>query len=128
MAATVVSATAIGRITPTPTVQMIPVTLTAVATTYATATGGLPFDLFTLLSSTVAPLDGAISSKDIIGFIGISTLGWNCGTFAVGTVTATAVPCTVRLWNGITEAADGATTATIAGFLMVQRGALGSVL
>lgn len=121
MAAVVVSSTAVGRITPTPTVQMIPITLTAVATVYATPTG-LPFDLFTFLSTTVAPFFGPINPKDIIGFIGVSTLGWNCGTFAVGTTTATTTPCTVRLWNGITEAADGATTATIAGFLMVQRG------
>ncbi len=122
MADVVVSPTVIGRVTPTPVVQMIPITLTAVATVYATATGGLPFDLFTFLSTTVAPFFGPINPKDIIGFIGISTLGWNCGTFAVGTTTSTTTPCTVKLWNGITEAADGATTATIKGFLMVQRG------
>ncbi len=127
MAAATVTPTVIGRITPTPTVQMIPVTLTATATVYATASGGLPFDLYSLFT-TISPLDGLMSSQDIIGFIGISTLGWQAGTFAVGTVTSSTIPCTVRLWNGITEAADGATTATIKGFLMVQRGALGTVL
>jgi hypothetical protein len=127
MAAATVTPTVIGRITPTPTVQMIPVTLTATATVYATASGGLPFDLYSLFT-TISPLDGLMSSQDIIGFIGVSTLGWNCGTFAVGTATSSTIPCTVRLWNGITEAADGATTATIKGYLMVQRGALGTVL
>jgi hypothetical protein len=122
MADVVVSSTAVGRITPTPVPMVIPITLTAVATTYATATGGLPFDLFTFLSSTVAPFAGAINPKDIIGFFGVSTLGWVCGSFAVGTTTSSTTPCTVRLWNGTTEAADGATTATISGFLMVQRG------
>lgn len=126
MAAATIAPTVIGRISPTPIVQMIPITITASATVYATASGGLPFDLYSLFT-TVSPLDGIMSSKDIIGFIGISTLGWNCGSFAVGTATSSTIPCTMRLWNGITEAADGATTASIAGFLMVQRGALGSV-
>lgn len=95
------------RVGPKVNVSMIPISIVFTAETYATATGGLALDLETFLATH------GIAWADVVGGIGITTLGW-LAKFIKG---AAAADFTVELWNGITEAADGATTATVQGFL-----------
>ena len=116
-------------------VAAIPLTITASTTTYATATGGLPFDLAALLN-TVGPLDSDINSGDIFFIVGGSAAGYRASTFAVGTPTYNdttdssfrkhlsyaTCPCTVRLFKGITEFSDGNCSETITACLFVARG------
>lgn len=126
MAAATVSSTAVGRFgqtSPTPTVMMIPITITLSTTAYATATGGIPFDLYTFLAG-LSPhwANSSVSAyKDILGFVGGTTTGYRGDQFAVGTVTSSTIPCTMRLWNGTTEHADANSSAVIIGFLLVAR-------
>lgn len=124
MAAATVTTTAPGAnsrlASPMVNVALVPITITGVATVYATATGGLPFDLFAVLGS-VGPMMAALNYKDIVGFIGTSTIGYTAAQFAIGTPTSTTLPCTVRLWNGATESAEAANSQVINGFLLVSR-------
>lgn len=124
MAAAAVSPTAPGSnsrlASPMLNLSFAPITIAASATTYATASGGLPFDLFAFLA-TIGPLEAPISYKDIVGFIGTSTIGYTAAQFAIGTPTSTTLPCTIRLWNGATESADAANSQTINGFLLIAR-------
>lgn len=99
----------------------IPVTITGVATVYATATGGLPFDLFQVLVDAGNPAN-PINYKDILGFIGSSNLGYLANGLALGTATASTLPATIRLWNGATESAEAANSQVITGFLILARG------
>ena len=103
------------------TLAMIPITITGVSTTYATGTGGLPFDLFAFLAAASQQW-GTINYRDIQGLIGVSTIGYTAAQFAIGTPTSTTLPCTVRLWNGATESADASNSQVINGFLLVARG------
>ena len=119
--ATIALASAPGRVSQLNDVAMIKATITASATVYATASGGLPIDLFSILG-TVSPQAARINVRDVLEVRGISTLGWNAGNWTAGTPTATTAPGTIRLWNGITEAADGATTATIPVTIFIARG------
>ncbi len=109
-------------------VAVIKATITGVATVYATATGGLPFDLTTVLQTVSATgMQGGtapnyvqtINPNDIVGVLlsTTSTTGFLPLDFALGTPTYTAVPwqsdngpaatpgilatcpCTIRLWG-----------------------------
>ena len=109
--------------------EQISVTVTASSTTYATASGGLPFDLTTALQTASAGMIPSgqapnyiqtINVADILGVV-LSTLSTNKFmplNFAVGTPAYTNVPwqsdngvsatpgilascpCTIRLWGG----------------------------
>jgi hypothetical protein len=121
-------------------VSVFEVTVTATATTYTTATGGLPFDLTTALqtiSATALPggqapnYDQTVNPNDIVCILPfqMSTNGYLPFNFALGTPTYTAIPwqsdsgpaatpgalttcpCTVRLWG--TGSANAAAFAEI---------------
>ena len=107
----------------------VSITVTASATTYATASGGLPFDLTTALQTASAGMiqsgqapnyTQTINPADILGVVlsALSTNKFMPLNFAVGTPTYTAIPwqsdngvaatpgalatcpCTIRLWGG----------------------------
>lgn len=107
----------------------VAITVTASATAYATASGGLPFDLTTALQTASAGMipsgqapnyTQTINPADILGVVlsALSTNKFMPLNFAVGTPTYTAVPwqsdngvaatpgilatcpCTIRLWGG----------------------------
>lgn len=134
MAAATVSISAPGtnlRATATPMTvpAFVPITIAASSTAYATATGGLPFDLAAFVNS-LGQLSAPANYKDIVGFIGTSTTGYVAAQFAVGTATYASgtsgalatLPCTVRLWtSGASELADANISQTINGFLMINR-------
>jgi hypothetical protein len=91
MAAAVTSTGTIGRIAP-PFVDLsvIPVTVVATATVYATAGGGLPIDLTKALTSGAQPFDMAyINPLDVIGVLplGLSTNGFLPVGLTVGVFT-----------------------------------------
>lgn len=123
MAATVTYNSTLPARAPAPliTLAAIPVIIDANGATYAAASGGLPFDLFTILGSS-SPFSATINPKDIVGFVGTSAAGWVAAQFAVGTTTSTTCPCTMKLWNGTTQFSDGACTQIVTGLLFVQRG------
>ncbi len=84
-------------------VSVVGLTITGVATTYATASGGLPFDLTTFLQTISAGMipsgqapnyTQTIEPADIVGVIPnqMSTNGFLPLNFALGTPTYTAVP------------------------------------
>lgn len=122
-------------------VSIISVTVTATATVYATASGGLPFDLTTALqTATAGMIPGGIAPNytqtvnpaDLYGCfpLQLSTNGFLPQSFAVGAATYTNVPwqsdngvsatpgilatcpCTVRLWG--TGASNAAHFAEVA--------------
>lgn len=122
-------------------VSVISVTVTGVSTTYTTASGGLPFDLLTVLQTASGPgMPGGvapnyiqtINPNDIVGVLlsSASATGFLPLNFALGTPTYTAVPwqsdngvaatpgilatcpCTIRLWG--TGASNAAHLAEIA--------------
>lgn len=124
MAAATVAVNAIGRISNHLDLSAIPLTITLTATTYATATGGAPFDLFSVLANAGPQ---PINYKDVIGFLPLfATSGTAAGYMptglVVGTVTSTTVPATIRLMNGTAEVADGAVSAVLTGLLLIARG------
>ena len=109
-------------------VNIISVSVVASSTTYATASGGLPFDLTTALQTASAGMipggqapnyTQTVEPADLYGCfpLQLSTNGFLPQSFAVGTPTYTAVPwqsdngpaatpgilatcpCTVRLWG-----------------------------
>jgi len=119
--ATIALATAsAGRISPVNTVAVIKAVITATATVYATATGGLPIDLYAILTACSNPAY-PFNAKDVLEVRGTSTLGWQAGGWTLGTPTATTAPGTIRLWNSLVEAADGATTASIPVLIYLSR-------
>jgi len=108
--------------------EQVAITVTASSTTYATASGGLPFDLTTALQTASAGMIPSgqapnyvqtINVADILGVVlsSLSTNKFMPLNFAVGTPTYTAVPwqsdngvaatpgilatlpCTIRLWG-----------------------------
>jgi len=115
--------------------SVIPLTITLSTTAYATASGGFAFDLAALLNSA-GPFDSGINPADAFFFVGGTATGYRADQFAVGTptynntsdssfnqkISLATCPCTMRLWNGITEIADGNLTQTITGQLFVTRG------
>jgi hypothetical protein len=86
----------------------VSVTITATATVYATATGGLPIDLTGVLQQAApAGFDApnyvqALNPADVMGvtFLQLSTNGFMPAGLVVGTPTYTAVP-----WESSTNAA-----------------------
>ena len=115
------AATGAGRVSPVNDVAVIKAVITATATVYATASGGLPIDLFSILRSVSNPA-APLNSKDVIEVMGNSTLGWRAVNWTAGTPTATTAPGTIRLWNGITEQTDAAVTASIPVLILIARG------
>lgn len=141
-----------GRVAVQARVSGILVTLTATATVYATASGGLPIDLASALI-TAAPFSMPyINPADVAGVesIGMSTNGFQVGNLALGTPTygplaypfaggsqsnvrpdqaLVTCPATIRLWatgaanhGAFTEIADGAVTDTVQFLLLVAIG------
>ena len=120
-----------GRVASFLNLSAIKITVTYSATAYATATGGLPFDLFSVLATAGAH---QINSSDILGLIaGPTTEKFvvAANTFAVGTVTDTTIPCTVRILacganaqDPLVEISDANLTGSFTGFLLVARGSV----
>lgn len=111
------------------TAALIPITVTYSSTAYATATGGLPFDLFTTLSVS-SPFSASINYKDIIGFIpdGLTAEKFVLDDFAIGTATSSTLPCTIRLYGtgsankaALTQIDDASITGSFAGWIVVAR-------
>jgi hypothetical protein len=114
---------------------LIPITITLVTTAYATGSAGFSFDIATVLNNA-GPLDSGVNPADVYMFIGGAATGYRADQFLVGTATYNTTtdssfrtkmslatcPCTMRLWNGITEIADGNITQTITGVLVAMRG------
>lgn len=112
------------------TLTAIPITVTYSATAYATATGGLPFDLFAFLAAA-SNFDSGINYKDIIGFLptGPTTEKFVLGAFAIGTATASTLPVTIRIYGtgsanlaALSEVADANLTGSFSGLLLIARG------
>jgi hypothetical protein len=84
-----------GRIAgPHGNVSVIPVIITATATAYATATGGLPVDLTSVLQQAAPYELDFLNPGDIIGVysVGPSANGFMPGPLIIGTPTYTAKP------------------------------------
>ena len=134
MAAATTTMGSLGRgPSPVCTVAAISVTVVASATTYATASGGLPFDLTSVLQAAApagwdAPFGiQAINPADIVGasFLQLSTNKYLPTQLVIGTPTYTPVPwqsdngiaaepgylqtcpCTIRLFGTGTATTDG---------------------
>ena len=124
---------------------MVKITLTATATVYATATGGLPIDLTTVLQQAAPPSLDNLNPGDIVDVLSttLSTNGYFVGGFALGTPTYTnkalasqqntggkvlaTCPATIRLYGthagtGLAEVADGAITDAVSLLLIIARG------
>lgn len=118
--------------------------------TYATASGGLPFDLASFLAQLGVNDYPYVNPGDVVPIVipsisstgkyltGILTLGTPTYTAAVGSGygsaaglpapmsvqpdnTLTTFPCTIRLYNGTTEFADGACSETFTVMLIIMR-------
>jgi hypothetical protein len=118
-----------GRVSPFTNLSAVYVTVTADSTTYTTASGGLPFDLFTTLAEA-SPLYAGISYADIRGFIpdGLTAGEFILGDFAVGTATSTTLPCTIRIYGSgatskaaMVEISNGANSDSFSGWLLIDR-------
>lgn len=100
MAASTLQIGTIGRGIQFGNLSGILVTVTATATTYTTATGGLPIDLTGILQQAApSGFDApnyitALNPADVVGILplNLSTAGWLPQTLVVGTPTYTAVP------------------------------------
>jgi hypothetical protein len=147
MAATSQLLTNFGRIANHGNVSVIPVIITAATTAYATATGGLPVDLTSVLQQA-APFElDFLNPGDIVGVyaVGPSSGGFLPGPLVLGTPTYTTkplassqnannkllatCPATLRLYGSgsgaraaLQEIADGNVTDTITVHLIVARG------
>jgi hypothetical protein len=110
-----------GRVSAVNDLTTIKANITATATVYATASGGLPIDLFSVLRSVSNPAY-PINSRDVLGIIGMGPAGQSVGNWALGTPTSTTAPGTIRIFTGGTEQADGAVTATFPVFILLSRG------
>lgn len=117
------------QVYPQLTVTAIAITCTYSATAYATASGGLPFDLFAFLAQS-SNFDSGINYKDIIGFLptGPTTEKFVLGAFAIGTPTSTTLPCTIRIYGtgsanlaALSEVADANLTGSFSGLLLIAR-------
>ena len=97
---------------------VIHVTLTC-GDTYATATGGLPVDLRTAVLPFINAQNGGMPAASVVAGFGSSTLGWRADLTPVA---ATPGTFKMRLWNGITEKADGAITDVVELFLICGGG------
>lgn len=147
MAATSQLINSFGRIAVLGNVSVIPVVISAVATAYATASGGLPIDLTSVLQQAAPPSLDNLNPGDIVGVyaVGTSTGGFLPGSFVLGTPTFTAkplasqqgsgnkvlatCPATIRLYGSgsgaraaLQEITDGNVTDTITLHLVIARG------
>ncbi len=151
MAALVSSPVTFGRIAVLANPSILICTVDANGATYATATGGLPIDLATLLASAGVNDMPYINPGDVTNLIiptasatghyltALLVIGTPTYTAAVGSGygsaagvpapmsvqpdnTLTTCPATIRLYNGTTEFADGACTQTFTIGLLIARG------
>lgn len=133
MAAAVVSSTIPTipqrAVSPLLTLAAIPLTVTYSATAYATATGGLPFDLFAFLAAS-SPFSAGINYKDIVGMISLGPTAefFVPAQIVIGTATSSTLPCTVRLYGtgsankaALTEVDDANLTGSFRALLLVAR-------
>lgn len=97
---------------------------------YTATAGGLAIDLYTVLTAA-GPQSSPVNAKDIVGFLpaGFTNGGFWPHTLAVGTVTSTTMPCTIKLQGSgsaasgaLSQIADGACTQTFSGWVLVNRG------
>jgi hypothetical protein len=148
MSAAVVSITNAGR-TPSgglASVATIQLSIVLSATAYATATGGIPFDLASALNTAVGDQENPVNASDILPYqYAMTTGGYVASQFAVGTPTYTSntdsssarsqkityltCPCTMRLYGSgsaqyaaLSEIQDGNVTDTLQLGLEVVRG------
>ena len=110
-----------GRVSSVNNIAAIKATITATATVYATASGGLPIDLYAVLRSVSNPAY-PINPRDVIEIRSSSPVGAQIGGWALGTPTATTAPGTIRIATGGTEQSDGAVTASYPVLIMLSRG------
>jgi hypothetical protein len=149
MAASSQQVASFGRIAIFADVSIIKVTVSANATVYSSAAGGLPIDLTTVLQQAAPASLSYINPNDIVDIYatGLSANGYMPGSFALGVPTyanqpgasqqngggklLTACPATFRLYGigasaanhaALGEVADGAVTDTISLHLVVARG------
>lgn len=149
MAVSTDNITNFGRIAVYGNVSVILCTITATATVYATASGGLPIDLTAPLTTGAPSSQPYLNPGDVVGIIPIGTaVGGTAahflpGDLAVGTPTyvqatypfaggsinaihpdqmLATCPATIRLWNGATELGEGAVTTVVSFLLVVARG------
>jgi len=151
MAAIVSAPLNFGRIAVLANPAVLLVTINANGATYATASGGLPIDLATLLASAGINDMPYINPGDVTNLVipAVSSTGkYLTALLSVGTPTYTAVsgsgygsaaglpapmsvqpdntlttcPATIRLYNGTTEFADGACSETFTIGLLIARG------
>lgn len=111
------------------TPALIPIKVAYSSTAYATASGGLPFDLFALLAAS-GPFSGNLNYKDILGFMpnGPTAEFFIPGGFAIGTATSTTLPCTIHLYGtgsankaALTEVDDANLTGSFTGWIVLAR-------
>lgn len=134
MSAAVTSAVSVNRVNGAFTPAFVPCTIVLSTTAYATASAGFAFDLAAILNS-LPTLESAPNPNDVVGFIGYTADGYCAEQFVLGTPTWSAItgqtygtgalataPATMRLFNGVTELADGNISKTITGFMMMSRG------
>jgi len=147
------SVASFGRIAVLGNVSAVLVTINGNGASYATASGGLPFDLTTILQQAQPNNADPIHPSDVVGFIplGLSTNGYLPTGIAFGTPTYTTLPgasvrvpqtlatfpATIRLGgigasaanhaalNG--EVADGANNDSFTGLLIIARGGTNTV-
>jgi hypothetical protein len=133
-----------GRISVFGNLSGVLVTIAGNSAVYATAAGGLPIDLATILIQAAPFSQTYLNPADVVGFIplGTSTNGYSAGAVKMGTPTYTAAtfpfgggpttvrpsqqlataPAWVRLQKGGVEVADGANTDTFTALLILARG------
>lgn len=92
------------------------ITIATGGATYATASGGVAVDLTATLATASS---GGIAVGDIIDIVGLANLGYS----AVFTFSS-ASTYNMRLYNGITEIADGAITQTVKAIIFLAGGSL----
>jgi hypothetical protein len=145
MAATETVAT-FGRIAVLGELTAVLVTIGGNSASYATASGGLPIDLTSVLQQS-SPFSAPINPADVVAVlpIGLSTNGFLPGGLVLGTPTFTTLPgatvrppqvlatfpATVRLYGigaastahaALGEVADGANTDSFTALLLIARG------
>ena len=128
MAATVTLGT-VGRIATVGTLAAIKISLDANSVSYTTTGGGLALDLYAALQAA-GPVSAPENGLDILGVLPYKKTsgGFIPMDLAVGTITSTTIPCTVRFIagataaTGFTEIADGVCTQTVSMLILVARG------
>lgn len=120
-----------GRVVPYMDLAAALITVTYDTTAYATATGGLPFDLYGTLTQ-ISPPSARINYSDIIGLVPlgktVEKFVVDGNSFAVGTATSTTLPCTVRFYGtgsaekgALTEVDDANLSGSFKALLLIAR-------